>query len=102
MGGIWQPKEFSGRRLQALLDSLKLGSWPIPNNGRHFLATTLFNEKQKSFATVIRTVMGHWQLGESPWGPDSAMDPYYLREALKSPFEKLLGKEGIDFQVIDF
>jgi hypothetical protein len=30
------------------------------------------------------------------------MDPYYLREALKSPFEKLLGKEGIDFQVIDF
>ncbi|MBU3586360.1 hypothetical protein ICN30_00750 [Polynucleobacter sp. 31A-FELB] len=102
VGGIWQPKEFSGRRLQALLDSLKLGSWPIPNNGRHFLATTLFNEKQKSFATVIKTVMGHWQLGESPWGPDSAMDPYYLREALKSPFEKLLGKEGIDFQVIDF
>lgn len=102
VGGKWQPKEFSGRRLQALLDSLELGSWPIPNNGRHFLATTLFNQKQKSFATVIKTVMGHWQLGESPWGPDSAMDPYRLREALKSPFEKLLGKEGIDFQVIDF
>ncbi|HBK43148.1 MULTISPECIES: hypothetical protein [unclassified Polynucleobacter] len=102
VGGKWQPKEFSGRRLQALLDSLEKGSWPIPNNGRHFLATTLFNEKQNSYATVIKTVMGHWQMGESPWGPDSAMDPYHLREALKIPFEKLLGKEGVDFQVIDF
>lgn len=98
----YKPKEFSGRRLQSLLNTFEKGAWPIPNNGRHFLATNLFNDSGNSFATIIKTVMGHWHLGESPWGPDSAMDPYQLREALKAPFAKLLGKEGVDFQVIDF
>jgi hypothetical protein len=98
----YKPKEFSGRRLQGLLNTFEKGAWPIPNNGRHFLATNLFNDSEQSFATIIKTVMGHWHLGESPWGPDSAMDPYQLREALKVPFEKLLGTDGVDFRAIEF
>ena len=98
----YKPKEFSGRRLQSLLNTFQQGAWPIPNNGRHLLATHLFNDSKESFATIIKTVMGHWHFGESTWGPDSAMDPYHLREALKAPFEKLLGNQGIDFQVVEF
>lgn len=95
----WQASEFSGKKLKALVDGILPGHWPIPNAGRHLAATFLFNAED-SFATIIKTLMGHWYLGESAWAPDSAFDPYRYREAVSPVINSML--EEVDFQAIEF
>ena len=82
-----------------LLDGILPEHWPIPNAGRHFAGTSLFNGED-SFATINKTLMGHWHLGESPWSPDSGFDPYHYREAIAPLLHAML--KAVDFQVIEF
>lgn len=95
----WLAGEFTGKKLKTLLDGVLPDHWPIPNAGRHHAGTSLFNAED-SFATIIKTLMGHWHIGESAWSPDSAFDPYRYRESIGPIVNSML--EDIDFQAIAF
>jgi hypothetical protein len=97
--GEWRPAEFTGARLKAALEVYLAGTWPIDNAGRHIAASQYFGSA-KAHGNLIRALMGHWELGESPWDPTSAFDPYALCRAMAPHLDRLL--DGIGFEVMSF
>nr|WP_320050512.1 hypothetical protein [uncultured Desulfuromonas sp.] len=70
----------------------------LPGNAhRHFLRSALLARNCPS--EIINAFMGHWFLGEEPWGRYSGLSPVVYRQTLSEHIPALL--EQLGFQIFD-
>ncbi|MDH5766975.1 MAG: hypothetical protein OEZ38_13265, partial [Gammaproteobacteria bacterium] len=66
------------------------------NFNRHYLRTRLREEGVAG--EVIDAFMGHWELGQEPFGRYSSLSPIEYRSEIKNPLERILADD--QWQVI--
>lgn len=93
VGKSWKPREYTGAGLERIIDAHLPGHWSLPNFGRHLAATALFNA-DGAFASMTNAMLGHWEIGESPWAPTSSFDPRRYREQIAPVIEQMLDSIG--------
>jgi integrase len=89
------PQEITPKILHSFSDMSPPCAFP-ENANRHLLRSWLLAEGCPP--DIINAFLGHWFLGEEPWGPYSGLSLYYCRKILSGYLGKLLAQLG--FEVI--
>jgi hypothetical protein len=89
------PQEITPKILHSFSDMSPPCAFP-ENANRHLLRSWLLAEGCPP--DIINAFLGHWFLGEEPWGLYSGLSAYHCRKILSGSLEKLLAQLG--FEVI--
>lgn len=77
---------------QSLADSLRWSSELPLNANRHYLRTRLAEKRVPG--EIIDAFMGHWDLGEEPYGPYSALSPADFKAAISPTLTSIVAEQG--------